>query len=46
MVNQATAGLDYHMPFGGSKKSPFCAREQVFAAAKFFNRIKCAYAWS
>ena len=28
MVNLPTAGLDYHVPFGGPKKSSYGPREQ------------------
>ena len=43
MVNLATAGVDYHVPFGGSKKSSYGAREQGFAAVEFFTQTKTAY---
>jgi acyl-CoA reductase-like NAD-dependent aldehyde dehydrogenase len=43
MVNLPTAGVDYHVPFGGSKKSSYGAREQGFAAAEFFTQMKTAY---
>ncbi len=46
MVNLPTAGVDYHVPFGGSKKSSYGAREQGFAAAEFFTQTKTAYSWS
>ena len=46
MVNLPTAGVDYHVPFGGSKSSSFGAREQGFAAAEFFTQTKTAYSWS
>ncbi|MBU1346446.1 MAG: aldehyde dehydrogenase family protein [Alphaproteobacteria bacterium] len=46
MVNLATAGVDYHVPFGGSKKSSYGAREQGFAAVEFFTQQKTAYSWS
>ena len=46
MVNLPTAGVDYHVPFGGSKKSSYGAREQGFAAVEFFTRTKTAYSWS
>ncbi|WP_332659138.1 aldehyde dehydrogenase family protein [Brevundimonas sp.] len=46
MVNLATAGVDYHVPFGGSKKSSYGAREQGFAAVEFFTQTKTAYSWS
>ncbi len=46
MVNLPTAGVDYHVPFGGSKKSSYGSREQGFAAVEFFTQTKTAYSWS
>jgi aldehyde dehydrogenase (NAD+) len=46
MVNLATAGVDYHVPFGGSKRSSFGAREQGFAAVEFFTQTKTSYSAS
>jgi aldehyde dehydrogenase (NAD+) len=46
MVNLPTAGVDYHVPFGGTKKSSYGPREQGFAAADFFTQTKTAYGWS
>ncbi len=46
MVNLPTAGVDYHVPFGGTKKSSYGAREQGFMAAEFFTQHKTAYSWS
>jgi alpha-ketoglutaric semialdehyde dehydrogenase len=46
MVNLPTAGVDYHVPFGGSKKSSYGPREQGFAAVEFFTQTKTAYSWS
>ena len=43
MVNLPTAGVDYHVPFGGMKKSSYGAREQGFAAVEFYTQIKTAY---
>lgn len=43
MVNLATAGVDYHVPFGGRKASSFGPREQGSYAAEFFTMIKTAY---
>lgn len=45
MVNLPTAGVDYHVPFGGSKKSSFGPREQGFAAIDFYTQTKTAYSW-
>lgn len=42
-VNQATTGLDYHVPFGGRKSSSFGPREQGRYAAEFFTIVKTAY---
>jgi aldehyde dehydrogenase (NAD+) len=46
MVNLPTAGVDYHVPFGGSKSSSYGAREQGFAAVEFFTQTKTAYSAS
>lgn len=46
MVNLATAGVDYHVPFGGSKKSSYGSREQGFAAVEFYTQIKTSYSAS
>lgn len=46
MVNLPTAGVDYHVPFGGTKKSSYGPREQGFAAADFFTQTKTAYSFS
>ena len=46
MVNLATAGVDYHVPFGGSKASSYGAREQGFAAVEFYTQTKTAYSWA
>jgi alpha-ketoglutaric semialdehyde dehydrogenase len=46
MVNLPTAGVDYHVPFGGSKKSSYGAREQGFAAVEFYTQTKTAYSWA
>ncbi|MTV37020.1 aldehyde dehydrogenase family protein [Duganella radicis] len=43
MVNVPTAGVDYHVPFGGSKGSSYGAREQGSYAAEFFTTVKTAY---
>jgi aldehyde dehydrogenase (NAD+) len=43
MVNLPTAGVDYHVPFGGTKKSSYGSREQGFAAVEFYTQIKTAY---
>jgi acyl-CoA reductase-like NAD-dependent aldehyde dehydrogenase len=43
MVNAPTAGVDYHVPFGGSKASSYGPREQGRYAAEFFTTVKTAY---
>ncbi len=43
MVNVATAGVDYHVPFGGRKASSYGAREQGQHAREFFTTSKTAY---
>jgi len=43
MVNLPTAGVDYHVPFGGSKGSSYGAREQGRYAAEFYTKVKTAY---
>ena len=43
MVNLPTAGVDYHIPFGGSRKSSYGAREQGFAAIEFYSQLKTGY---
>jgi acyl-CoA reductase-like NAD-dependent aldehyde dehydrogenase len=43
MVNLPTAGVDYHVPFGGRKGSSYGSREQGRYAAEFFTAVKTAY---
>jgi len=43
MVNTPTAGVDYHVPFGGSKGSSYGSREQGTYAAEFFTTVKTSY---
>ncbi|MDT4882727.1 Aldehyde dehydrogenase, thermostable [compost metagenome] len=43
MVNTPTAGVDYHVPFGGTKGSSYGPREQGRFAAEFFTTVKTAY---
>jgi alpha-ketoglutaric semialdehyde dehydrogenase len=43
MINLATAGVDYHVPFGGRKGSSTGAREQGRHAVEFYTAIKTAY---
>jgi len=42
-VNLPTAGVDYHVPFGGRKASSYGPREQGRAAREFFTVSKTAY---
>jgi alpha-ketoglutaric semialdehyde dehydrogenase len=43
MVNLPTAGVDYHVPFGGRKGSSYGSREQGKYAQEFFTIVKTAY---
>jgi acyl-CoA reductase-like NAD-dependent aldehyde dehydrogenase len=43
MVNLATAGVDFHVPFGGRGASSFGPREQGEQAREFFTQTKTAY---
>jgi len=40
MTNVPTAGVDYHVPFGGRKGSSHGSREQGSYAAEFFTTVK------
>lgn len=46
MVNLPTAGVDYHVPFGGRKSSSFGPREQGPAAVEFYTTTKTAYVYA
>jgi acyl-CoA reductase-like NAD-dependent aldehyde dehydrogenase len=46
MTNLPTAGVDYHVPFGGTRKSSFGPREQGFAAIEFYTQVKTSYTWA
>ena len=46
MVNLPTAGVDYHVPFGGRKGSSYGPREQGRYAAEFYTQVKTAYTLS
>ena len=46
MVNLPTAGVDYHVPFGGRKSSSFGPREQGPAAVEFYTATKTAYIYA
>ena len=43
MVNLPTAGVDFHVPFGGSKGSSYGPREQGSYAREFYTTVKTAY---
>lgn len=43
MVNLPTAGVDYHVPFGGQKASSYGPREQGHYAQEFYTSIKTSY---
>ncbi|MFN5827505.1 MAG: aldehyde dehydrogenase family protein [Rhodobacterales bacterium] len=46
MVNLPTAGVDFHVPFGGRKASSFGPREQGRYASEFFTTVKTAYTYA
>jgi acyl-CoA reductase-like NAD-dependent aldehyde dehydrogenase len=46
MVNVPTAGVDYHVPFGGTKGSSYGAREQGSYATDFYTTVKTAYVFA
>lgn len=43
MINAPTAGVDYHVPFGGVKGSSYGSREQGTYAVEFYTRVKTVY---
>ena len=43
MVNLPTAGVDFHVPFGGRKGSSYGPREQGAYAREFYTQVKTAY---
>lgn len=43
MVNLPTAGVDFHVPFGGRKGSSHGSREQGKYANEFYTTVKTAY---
>ncbi len=45
MTNLPTAGIDYHVPFGGTRKSSYGPREQGAAAIEFYTLLKTSYTW-
>jgi aldehyde dehydrogenase (NAD+) len=46
MINLPTAGVDYHVPFGGRKGSSYGPREQGTYARDFYSHIKTAYTFA
>ncbi|MFI0395227.1 aldehyde dehydrogenase family protein [Paracoccus jiaweipingae] len=46
MVNLPTAGVDYHVPFGGRKGSSYGSREQGRYAAEFYTAVKTSYVYA
>ncbi len=46
MVNLPTAGLDYHVPFGGRKASSYGPKEQGRYAVEFYTMVKTAYTYA
>lgn len=42
-VNQESAGIDYHVPFGGTKQSSSGTREPGKTARDFFTEWKSVY---
>jgi aldehyde dehydrogenase (NAD+) len=43
MINQPTAGVDYHAPFGGTAASSYGPREQGRLARQFYTTVKTSY---
>jgi len=43
MINLPTAGVDYHVPFGGRKGSSYGPREQGAYAREFYTTVKTTY---
>lgn len=46
MVNLPTAGVDFHVPFGGTKGSSYGSREQGRHAVEFYTTVKTAYSFA
>ncbi|MDX8521697.1 aldehyde dehydrogenase family protein [Mesorhizobium dulcispinae] len=46
MVNLPTAGVDFHVPFGGRKGSSYGPREQGRYAMEFYTTVKTAYTFA
>ncbi len=45
-VNLPTAGVDFHVPFGGRRGSSYGPREQGRYAAEFYSSVKTAYSFA
>ncbi len=45
-INAPTAGLDFHVPFGGRKASNYGPREQGRYAREFYTAVKTTYQFS
>lgn len=43
MVNLPTAGVDYHVAFGGNRASSYGSREQGTIARQFYTKVKTTY---
>ena len=43
MINLPTAGMDNHVPFGGSKNSSYGSKEKSYAASSFYTTSKTVY---
>jgi len=43
MVNLATTGSDFHVPFRGRKASSYGSRERRKYAVEFFTTVKVSY---
>ncbi len=43
MINQPTAGVDYHAPFGGTAASSNGPREQGRLARQFYTNVRTVY---
>ena len=46
MINLPTAGVDYHVPFGGRKGSSYGSREQGRYAVEFYTSVKTSYVFA
>src|SRR5690606_11314149 len=43
MLDLPAAGVDYHVPVGGTRGSSYGPREQGFAAVEFYTQVKAVY---